>query len=611
MRTATFIAVVSTAVSNSVVEAIESRHAPACVTRLALPGGWLTLYAWQTASFDKNPLITLDASRGNEIPIPLAMIDAASAPVGLRNTARQHQSYLWLDEAGELVLWTDHLGISPLYHAVIDGTHLVSDGPGLLAELAPGVDDAMVASFLATGIMLRGRTLFARVRGLPPAAIARIAPGGDMAVARYWRHRPGTDPWADRTAMERELWSRVTASAAAHTAGRHSVLALSGGYDSSALLGILHAAGARVSTFSFATGTPKPGSDADVARQQAAFLGIEHKVYTLPQALDPVDLVETHLRHGAFMRKPCYEIDAYHRAATDARERWRNPLLLFGDEAFGQGALRLEEPDELLGAITLKNPRLIEKIAAALPAGDAARLVRSLRQSYDDLVAEMPAAASRYDIMDSLFLDTFLIANMVRIRAALIGPHTPFALPYLDLRVLDMARHVPSHIRVDKALFEAAAARNLPDLFRIRRARTRQSQPDISATILGGTGRLTAAIGALGGSGGRFTPDTLLAALELVRTDGERPSALRTGTFALGKMIVRRKLLPAALTNAVQRRVWTKFSTGVGRPALFLRLFYLAMLFDRMGWRENAGPDDDHPLAPPPATAIPAAAHAI
>src|SRR5262249_42965880 len=157
--------------------------------------------------------------------------------------------------------------------------HVISDDPALLAELVPGVDEAMVASFLANGIMLGDRTLFAGVRALPPASITTVASEGGVETTRYWQHLPGSELWTDRDEMERELWSRVTEAVAARVAGRQAVISLSGGFDSSALLGILHKAGHELSTFSFATGTPKAYSDADVARHQAAMLGVEHRVY--------------------------------------------------------------------------------------------------------------------------------------------------------------------------------------------------------------------------------------------------------------------------------------------------------------------------------------------
>lgn len=574
---------VSAAATHDIIDRIESRHAPAGVVRMAIAGGWLTLFSWHGGEPAAcNPLVTLDgAGGGNDVPLPAALIDTGAAPAGLREITRQHRSYLWLDEDGPLVCWTDHLALAPLYHAQAAGAHVVSDGPALLADLSPGIDDAMIASFLANGIMLGERTLFSGVRSLPPASIVTISPDLGVSTAAYWRHKPGSALWGDRDEMERELWSRVTNAVTVRVADRQAVIALSGGFDSSALLGILHAAGHEVSTFSFSTGTPKPGSDADVARRQAALLGVEHQVHEIPEPYDVLDLFNAQLAGGAFMRKPCYELRALGEAAADAYRRWPAPIMLFGDEAFGQGALRIETADELLGAMTLKDPTLIGKLAAALPAGEATRLSGALRHVYDGMIEGIPPGANRSDAMDSAFLDMFLIANMVQIRGSMVAPRIPIALPYLDLGVLDMARHVPSHVRIDKGLFEAAAARNLPELFALRRAMTRQAQPDPTALVRANAVRIEGAIrGMATGNSPLLKPSVLLSALNLARTEGEKRSRLFSIIQNTGKIAIRRKLLPATITNAVQQRIWTKFRTGVSHAALFMRLLYLAMLFE-------------------------------
>jgi hypothetical protein len=181
LRKATFAAVVSAAPIHAIADRIEARHAPAGVRRMPVAGGWLTLFSWRGGEpAARNPLVALDGTGGgNEVPLPAALIDAGAAPAGLREIARQHRSYLWLDEDGPLVCWTDHLALAPLYHAQAAGAHVISDDPALLADLSPGIDDAMIASFLANGIMLGGRTLFSGVRSLPPASIGTVVPGDE------------------------------------------------------------------------------------------------------------------------------------------------------------------------------------------------------------------------------------------------------------------------------------------------------------------------------------------------------------------------------------------------------------------------------------------------
>lgn len=564
---------------------LAERFKPSSITRLPLAEGGLLLCRWDDASVPaRGAIAVVDGAGGAPgIAIPRRIIDTDIAPGGLLEMALQHRSYLWLDEGRRLTCWTDHLGLSRVYHAQIGDCQVLCDDPARLAGTDTPFDHAMICSFLVNGHMLRDRTLFTGVGSLPSASLARITPDGCVTVP-YWRFQPGADLWRHKPDMARELWARITSSVLASVGDRHAVIALSGGYDSAAVLGILAAAGHKASSFSFALGAPQPGSDADVARRQAALLGIDHRVYRYEQQFSITRMLESHLDSGLIMRKGCYEVSAYERAAADALSRWGNPVMCFGDEAFGQGAFRLRDDDDMLGASALKSPDVLAPLVPPVQADDAAALGTALRDAYRDMLGTARRETNPEDTRDRLFIETFIMANMVQMRRHTMGRRLGIAMPYLEMGVLDMARHMPSRLRTDKNFFEAVARQNLPALFRIRRASFSQAQPVLRHEIPRQREALRGAIAGLrGGIPGVMTPDDLLGALETLCA-APRPAAspARLALESAVRAVLKRELIPLSIEFAVKRRYWQKFHRGTDKAGLFMRALHLAMTIDRV-----------------------------
>ncbi len=454
-----FLAVVYAVGSEAAARAVAASRSPRTISQLPVDGGGLLLCRW-----DRNPVPTggvlavLDGAGGApDVAMPRHLVDSGPAPAGLVAAVRQYRSYLWLAD-GRVTCWTDHLGLSRLYHARESGCVLLSDDPAALAGGDPPADPAGVCSFLVNGFLIGGRTMFAGVSSLPAASVVTLSPSRPVAVP-YWLHRPGADAWRDRRDIEDELWNRISEATLTATEDRHAVIALSGGYDSTALLGILHAADRPVSTFSFVFGAPRRGSDADVARRRAALLGIEHRIYRFDEDFDIAGMLGAHAADGLVMRKPCYEIGAYDQVLADIAASKRDTVMLFGDEAFGQGAYRLRHDRDLLGSAAMKSPRGVGVLGPYLAPERAASLGAALTADYDAILAQ-PRLPNTEDTTDVLFLDAYLRGNMIEMRHQTIGRRHPLALPLMDLRVIDMARHTPYGLRTEKRMFEALVRLN-------------------------------------------------------------------------------------------------------------------------------------------------------
>jgi len=165
---------------------------------------------------------------------------------------------VWDVHNRELFLARDRMGVKPLYYSV-DGARLrfASNTQALLA--AGGVDTAIDPVALHFQLTLHGvvpapYTILRGIRKLAPATTLRITAEGRWHERRYWDLR-AQRPQQERSEAE---WIALTHAALARAVERQYGAAdtpvgvlLSGGLDSSLLVGLLDAAGVHdIQTFS-------------------------------------------------------------------------------------------------------------------------------------------------------------------------------------------------------------------------------------------------------------------------------------------------------------------------------------------------------------------------
>jgi hypothetical protein len=189
----------------------------------------------------------------------------------------------------EVSLLTDTLGISPLYHASLNGGHLVSNSVEVLRLIA-GLDAPSplgVSSFVSTGWATGDTTLLDGVEALPGGCEYRmhrsklvklpyLSPATVAAHARSGR----------RISTDEIVTEMVELTAAAAAAGIPIDFGLTAGRDSRLLLALLLAAGAdNVCCF---TGGAEGSPDVEGARELTRALALQHEVRPL-DVLDAVD----------------------------------------------------------------------------------------------------------------------------------------------------------------------------------------------------------------------------------------------------------------------------------------------------------------------------------
>ncbi len=246
---------------------------------------------------------------------------------------------IWDAKRQELFLARDRLGIKPLYYYSADGAFVfASEVRALLAsDLIPRrLDQAGLWHYLAYQCVPAPRTLVDGVRALPPGTCLRVDANGGLTLWRYW-----------------DLLADTSAEAAAHSpAERRQHVAellgqsirlhlvsdvpigvfLSGGIDSSAIVGLMREAGQVPYTFSLGF-AERSFDETHFAREVAQHFNAKHTEIRLRNR----DLLEQLPEGLAAMDQPTGDGINSYIVARAVRSAGLKVALsgLGGDELFG------------------------------------------------------------------------------------------------------------------------------------------------------------------------------------------------------------------------------------------------------------------------------------
>ncbi|MDP8987545.1 MAG: N-acetylglutaminylglutamine amidotransferase [Actinomycetota bacterium] len=162
-------------------------------------------------------------------------------------------------DTGRAVLVRDRLGIKPLYLNESGSTlRFASTLPALVAggEVDTSIDTVALHHYLSFhSVVPPPRTILNGVRKLPPATVLVVEPDGTRRSRRYWSARHERHP--DHAAMTQRDWQDAVLAVLRTAVTRRLVadvpvgVLLSGGLDSSLIVGLLDEAGATgLTTFS-------------------------------------------------------------------------------------------------------------------------------------------------------------------------------------------------------------------------------------------------------------------------------------------------------------------------------------------------------------------------
>ena len=161
-------------------------------------------------------------------------------------------------ESGRMVLARDRLGIKPLYYTRDDRRlRFASSLPALLAagEVDTGIDPVALNHYMSFhSVVPAPRTILKGVRKLEPATVMVLEPSGEIRTRRYWEVAFGAR--ADERGLSERDWEERVLDTLRQAVRRRLVAdvpvgaLLSGGLDSSLIVGLLAECGVRPKTFS-------------------------------------------------------------------------------------------------------------------------------------------------------------------------------------------------------------------------------------------------------------------------------------------------------------------------------------------------------------------------
>jgi asparagine synthase (glutamine-hydrolysing) len=195
---------------------------------------------------------------------------------------------IWDGRTGELIAARDRLGVKPLYYSIVDGTLVMASEIKAIAA-HPGFSVAMneiacrdILEVLATPCP---QTIFDGVFKVAPGETLSVNRDGALKKKRYWRMPDTPDdggPSAEDAAIEIERLARRAVEARLAEEVEGCVL-LSGGVDSSFVLGAAAQAGKRMRAFTAAF-AGDPMNEAKEAAAVAAHFGCEHEIVEIEES---------------------------------------------------------------------------------------------------------------------------------------------------------------------------------------------------------------------------------------------------------------------------------------------------------------------------------------
>ncbi len=327
----------------------------------------------------------------------------------------------------ELFLARDHMGVKPLYY-YWDGAQLIfsSEIKGILCHPVPRlVDREAFNLFFHVLYVPEPYTMFEGIRKLPAASYLRLR-DKDLAIKKYWEVTDMTNVQSRQEAQSQILRLFQDAVERQLISDRPVGVFLSGGIDSTAILGrVTEMSKEKVKTYSVGFDIPgeeeKFNADFRLAQKTAAYYGTDHHplIVTAKDIADNLDAVAWHLDEPNFNPTA----GAIYLLAKEAKKQVS--VVLGGDgadELFG-GYPRyfVSRSIRHLRTMPWQLLRLLGRLSHVDPAkfqlaGDARHVLAFLSQKQSDLsLVFAPGMDMSYEPIEEHFTQHFFSYNPVKI----------------------------------------------------------------------------------------------------------------------------------------------------------------------------------------------------
>ncbi len=364
---------------------------------------------------------------------------------------------VWDRDSGRLVMARDRLGIKPLYYSRDNrGLRFASTLPALLEfeGIDRDIDPVALNHYMSFhAVVPAPRTMLRGVRKLPPASYMVIEPDGAVRSETWWdlSYRRSAED-AERGEQE---WKEMLSDALRTAVRRRQVAAvdvgvlLSGGVDSSLLVGLMAEAGQSLQTFSvgFEAVNEEAGDEFQYSDLVAEHFGTRHHKLFIP----PGEVLETLPDAIGAMAEPMVSHDcvAFHLLSREVSQHCRVVQS-------GQGA------DEVFGGYhwyppMYGSPNAVERYSQVFFDRDFDEYARAVDPRFVDqdhatafVTAHFDHAGAGDPVDKALHLDTtvMLVDDPVkRVDNMTMAWGLEARVPFLDHELVELAARIPPELK--------------------------------------------------------------------------------------------------------------------------------------------------------------------
>jgi asparagine synthetase B (glutamine-hydrolysing) len=387
---------------------------------------------------------------------------------------------LIIDEAKDsIALITDRVNSRKVFSSEHKSGHWLSTSLSLHPTADHDLDVVGVASYLANGVIHNGRTLFEGVNILERACVHTLTDQGFRSL-RYWTYEfNNLYSGVDQKRLRAELSELIVESVKTRLKDNPQIfLSLSGGYDSSGILGvlarILNVRG--VKCFSYVHGRLWRNRDGYVSRKMADYFGFDHELLESYEG-DFIEALRTNAAQCGGHAQFCDEIDAWKRFASLYSGTARG-VLLVADECFGWTDWNLFSDAGVLASLAIRDFGVLSWLSKRMPEESYKRMYDELREETVQIISRCPPTEDYHQRKDFLYLDQRLNYRLLVWRERFAGEYMQVRNPFLDNGILDFMKKVPTGLRRGKHLYKKTITEMFPDLFAIKRAKVAGFIPD-------------------------------------------------------------------------------------------------------------------------------------
>lgn len=435
---------------------------------------------------------------------------------------------------GSVRIITDRIGYSKIFCRDFggDGFALATHAT-LLDRQKLKISINALASALANGTQFNNSSLYSDVRILQRASVHEFV-GGKHNTVEYWHY--GFEEAVTPGTAKQRLKDAVVDAVCDQVCDSPILLSLSGGFDSSGILGILtkYAKPQVLNTFSYVFGEPKPGSDAAVSRSMASLAKVPHE-NVQAYCGNIQSTIPRNAQLGQGMANFCDEVDAWFQQG----KAHAGSVLLAGDECFGWSGRRFVTVEDAFRTVCL---RRFDAAAILLPYLDSS-MAKSLSDGLDADVDQVMRSASQsnlHDLKDYWYLDQRISFAQPPWRRFLVGEFFEVREPFLQTQLLEVIKTLPTAERIGKVLYREVIQELAPEVFSIPRARTGQEAPNWRSELIKGRSKIDELLQIPSALDELIDPSVIRALLNSLETETQnKPSWKRRISRLMGPSISR------------------------------------------------------------------------